>query len=101
MPYFYYDSMLWVVLAVAVIGMIASSRVQSTFRKYSNMPARTGLRACDVAQRMLLYGGSNAQLTRVSGALTDHFNPRLAFRKRCLTNLPLRRSPLRRMRSAM
>ena len=76
MPYFYYDSMLWVVLAVAVIGMIASSRVQSTFRKYSNMPARTGLRACDVAQRMLLYGGSNAQLTRVSGALTDHFNPK-------------------------
>lgn len=41
MPYFYYDSMLWVVLAVAVIGMIASSRVQSTFRKYSKMPART------------------------------------------------------------
>ena len=76
MPYFYYDSMLWVVLAVAVIGMIASSRVQSTFRKYSNMPARTGLRACDVAQRMLLYGGSNAQLTRVSGALTDHCNPK-------------------------
>ena len=76
MPYFYYDSMLWVVLAVAVIGMIASSRVQSTFRKYSKMPARTGLRACDVAQRMLFDGGSDAQLTRVSGALTDHFNPK-------------------------
>ena len=40
MPYFYYDSMLWVVLAVAVIGMIASSRVQSTFRKCANRPAR-------------------------------------------------------------
>ncbi len=76
MPYFYYDSMLWVVLLVAVIGMIASSRVQSTFKKYSRMQARAGLRAADVAGRLLYEGGSSAQLTRVSGSLTDHFNPK-------------------------
>ena len=76
MPYFYYDSMIWAVLAVAVIGMIASSRVQSTFNKYAKLPARTGLRACDVAQRMLYEHGSSVQLTRVSGSLTDHFNPK-------------------------
>ena len=77
MPYFYYyDPMLWAVLALALVGLIASARVQSTFRKYSQMPARTGLRACDVAQRMLFDGGSDAQLTRVSGTLTDHFNPK-------------------------
>ena len=77
MPYFYYyDPMLWAVLVLAIVGLISSGRVQSTFRKYSQMPARTGLRACDVAQRMLFDGGSDAQLTRVSGTLTDHFNPK-------------------------
>ena len=91
MPYFYYDSMLWVVLAVAVIGMIASSRVQSTFRKYSNMPARTGnnidpATAAELAKipniagikacQAVMPNKPNAQLTRVSGALTDHFNPK-------------------------
>lgn len=74
--YYSYDSMLWVVLAVALLGMIASSRVQSTFKKYAQMPAQTGMRARDVAARMLLYGGSNVQVTQVSGTLTDHYNPK-------------------------
>ena len=46
-PYFSYasESLLYIaVLIVAVIGMIASLKVQSTFKKYSTMPARCGLR---------------------------------------------------------
>lgn len=42
-PYFSYasESLLYIaVLVVAVIGMIASLKVQSTFKKYSTMPAR-------------------------------------------------------------
>ena len=46
MPYFYYyDPMLWAVLALALVGLIASARVQSTFRKYSQMPAQRRMRA--------------------------------------------------------
>ena len=47
-PYFSYasESLLYIaVLIVAVFGMIASLKVQSTFKKYSTMPARCGLRA--------------------------------------------------------
>ena len=74
--FYYNDSMLWLVLLVAVIGMIASARVKSTFNKYSKLLSRTGLRACDVAGRLLYEGGSDVRLTRVSGSLTDHFNPK-------------------------
>ncbi len=76
--YFTYaaESLLYIaVLIVAVIGMIASLKVQSTFKKYSTMPARCGLRANDVARRLLYAGGSTATLSPVSGSLTDHYDP--------------------------
>ena len=77
-PYFSYasESLLYIaVLIVAVFGMIASLKVQSTFKKYSTMPARCGLRANDVARRLLYEGGSSATLSPVSGSLTDHYDP--------------------------
>lgn len=77
-PYFSYasESLLYIaVLIVAVLGMVASLKVQSTFKKYSTMPARCGLRANDVARRLLYEGGSSATLSPVSGSLTDHYDP--------------------------
>ena len=77
-PYFSYasESLLYIaVLIVAVFGMIASLKVQSTFKKYSTMPARCGLRANDVARRLLYEGGSSATLSPVSGPLSDFFDP--------------------------
>ncbi|MBQ3200568.1 MAG: zinc metallopeptidase [Clostridia bacterium] len=77
MGYYYgYDGMFILVILVAVLGMIASSKVNSTFKKYAKLPAQRGVRACDAAQNMLWQGGSDAKLTRVSGSLTDHFNPK-------------------------
>ena len=77
-PYFSYasESLLYIaVLIVAVFGMIASLKVQSTFKKYSTMPARCGLRANDVARRLLYEGGSSATLSPESGSLTDRYDP--------------------------
>jgi len=76
---FYYgtDSILFVaVIAVAILGMIASARVNSVFKKYAKMRARIGLPASDVAQRLLHAGGSDAALTQVGGQLTDHYDPK-------------------------
>ena len=64
------------VLLLAVIGVIASARVQSAFRKYSSLPAASGLTAAQVAERLLFRGSGDTKLTRVSGSLTDHFDPR-------------------------
>lgn len=94
MPYGYgymygADSRLIIALiAVMVLGFIAQAGVQNTFKKYAkiyprggsaypggNLP-RGGIPANEVALELLRQGNSNAQLTRVSGQLTDHFNPR-------------------------
>lgn len=75
--YYYGDTtLLLLLLLVAAIGMIASSRVRSMFEKYSRMPSGCGLPAYEVASRLLQNGGSEAALVRVSGKLTDHFNPK-------------------------
>lgn len=77
-PYFSYaaDSLLYVaVLIVAVLGMAASLKVNSTFKKYSSMGAHCGLRANEVARQLLYNGGSSASLSAVSGSLTDHYDP--------------------------
>lgn len=72
----YNGILLFAMLAVAVIGFAAQAKVQSTYNKYSRLRASSGLTAADVAQRLLYSGGSGAALTRVSGRLTDHYDPR-------------------------
>ena len=75
--YYYYDSpMLLLLIAVAALGLFASARVNSVFKKYSNMLASSGRSASEVASALLISGGSDARLTRVSGSLTDHYDPR-------------------------
>ncbi len=64
------------VIVVAVLGGIASARVNSIFQKFARMPARSGLPAHAVAQRLLLEGGSSASLSQVGGQLTDHYDPK-------------------------
>lgn len=72
-----YNSILLIaMLAVAVLGLAAQAKVQSTYNKYSRIRASSGITAADAAQRLLYSGGSDAALTRVSGKLTDHFDPR-------------------------
>ena len=53
MPYFYYDSMLWVVLAVAVIGMIAAAALLLIFPHGDNPDDRNFIDAWSWA----LFGG--------------------------------------------
>lgn len=80
----YWDALLYgsnsylffAVIAVAILGAIASARVNSVFQKYARVPARSGLPAHIVAQRLLLEGGSSASLSQVGGRLTDHYDPK-------------------------
>ncbi|QNM06175.1 zinc metallopeptidase [Qiania dongpingensis] len=80
MPYygFYYFDPTWVLVIVgAVICMIASARVKSTFAKYSKVMSRTGMTGAEAARRLLdsqgIYG---VQVMSVAGDLTDHYDPR-------------------------
>lgn len=77
LPFFYYDPT-WILLLPAIILSIwASARVNSTFRKYSQVYNRFGLTGADAARRILdMNGLYSVRIERVSGDLTDHYDPR-------------------------
>ena len=79
MPYYYgFDwTYLVLILPCMIFSLIASSRVNSTFQKYSQQYSRRRLTGAEAAQRVLQYNGvSGVRIERVSGNLTDHYDPR-------------------------
>ena len=76
--YFYID---WyyvaLVLPAVIISIIASANVSSTFRKYAKVRSRLGITGEKAARRMLDENGlSDVRIERISGELTDHYDPR-------------------------
>lgn len=79
MPYYYgFDwTYLVIVLPCLILSMWASSSVNSTFNRYSKVLSRRRVTGADAAQRVLSANGvSGVRIQRVSGKLTDHFDPR-------------------------
>lgn len=74
---FYWDPTYILVIIGAVISMIASSKVQSTFNRYSRVRSMTGMTGRDAAERLLHSQGiHDIRIEQVSGNLTDHYDPR-------------------------
>jgi Zn-dependent membrane protease YugP len=73
----YFDYTYILVLIGAVICMIASARVKSTFNKYSKYRSMSGMTGAQAAERILQQAGiTDVQIGHVSGSLTDHYDPR-------------------------
>lgn len=65
------------VLPAILLGLWAQSRVQSSFRKYSQVRSRRGATADQVARTILNDNGlGHVGIERVPGNLSDHFDPR-------------------------
>lgn len=65
------------VIAGLILSMIASAHVKSTFSRYSSMRSMSGLTGAMAAQKVLQYAGIyDVRIERVSGNLTDHYDPR-------------------------
>lgn len=65
------------VLPMVILSMIASARVNSSFKKYSQVMSSRRITGAQAAFEILRYYGiTNVQIERVSGNLTDHFDPR-------------------------
>lgn len=76
MPFFF-DTTYFLVIIGAVICMIASARVKSTFQKYSSYRSMSGMTGAQAAERILHSAGIyDVQIRHVSGNLTDNYNPR-------------------------
>lgn len=68
----------WTIMLVIamILSMIASFRVNSTFKKYSTARTRSGITGAQTAAALLQANGIyDVQIQRVSGSLTDHFDP--------------------------
>ena len=79
MPYYYgFDwTYLVIVLPCLLLSMWASSSVNSTFNKYAKVASRRQITGAEAAQRVLAANGvRNVRIERVSGNLTDHYDPK-------------------------
>ncbi len=71
------NGMYLLIIVIAVVGWIVQARLQSVFKKYSQVMFPGGLTGAEVAERMLRENNiHNVRVTHVRGRLTDHFDPR-------------------------
>ena len=65
------------VLPCVLLSLWASSSVNSTFKRYSQQHSRRGITGAQAAERVLRSNGvSGVRIERVSGNLTDHYDPK-------------------------
>ena len=81
MPYSYFYGFDWTYLVLVipsvVLALWASTSVNRTFQKYANKISLRGISGAQAAQRVLTGNGvSGVQIEKVSGNLTDHYDPR-------------------------
>ena len=78
MPFFYsLDILIVPVIIAALWSMWASAKVNSTFKQFSKMSNSRGMTGAECAMAVLRAGGVNdVRVERVSGNLTDHFDPK-------------------------
>lgn len=75
--YYFYDATYILVLIGAVISIIASMNVKSTFSRYSRNNYRTNMTGAQAASEILRAAGiTDVRIERVSGNLTDHYSPK-------------------------
>lgn len=75
--FFYYDPTYILVLIGAVICIIASGRVNSVFRRYSQVRSHSGMTGREAAEKILKANGIyDVTVQHISGNLTDHYDPR-------------------------
>ncbi len=73
---FFYDSTYFLVLIGAVICLMASANVKSTYKKFANYRSMTNMTGAQVAERLLRSAGLNdVRVGQVRGELSDHYNP--------------------------
>lgn len=78
MPFYYYFDPTYILVIIgAVICLLASARVKSTFHKYNRVRSMSGMTGAQAAERILHAAGIyDVSIQHVSGELTDHYDPR-------------------------
>lgn len=77
MPYYYtFNGSYILVLIGAVLSLIASAKVKTTYAKYGKITNHSGMTAFEAARRILDNAGlRKVRIERIAGDLTDHYSP--------------------------
>lgn len=74
--FYYFDPTYIFVIIGALLSMLASAKVQSTFNRYKRVRSAAGMSGAEAAQRLLNNAGIiDVSIERVPGNLTDHYDP--------------------------
>lgn len=79
MPFFYtMDPLYWgIFLLTLILSGVTSLMVKGAFKKYSKVPASSGVTGAEAARRMLNNAGlTQVGIERSTGHLSDHYDPR-------------------------
>lgn len=75
-PMFFEPTYMLVILGV-LICLLASSKMKSTFNKYSRVRNHSGMTGREAAEQVLRGAGIyDVRVEHISGELTDHYDPR-------------------------
>lgn len=75
-PMFFDPTYMLVIIGV-IICLLASSRMKSTFNKYSRVRNHSGMTGREAAEQVLRGAGIyDVRVEHISGDLTDHYDPR-------------------------
>lgn len=76
--YGYVDPMYWLLIIFSmVLGGVTQAYIKNTYAKWSKVPSDLHGTGAQIARNMLNEGGAQAcGITRTSGHLTDHYDPR-------------------------
>ncbi|HBG76543.1 zinc metallopeptidase [Eubacteriales bacterium mix99] len=74
---FYFDPTYALLIPAILLAVYAQTKVRSTFNKYSQVPARSGMTGAEVSLALLhsrnIY---DVNVVPIRGQLTDHYDPR-------------------------
>lgn len=77
--YYYGFDLTYIILVLpcVILSIWASSNVNSTFKRYAKQISARRITGAQAAQRVLnAHGVTNVRIERVSGSLTDHYDPK-------------------------
>ena len=74
--FYYYDPTYWLIILGAIVALYAQIKVSTTYAKWSKVPSSTRMTGAQMARQILDGNGcENVRIERISGKLTDHYDP--------------------------
>lgn len=75
--FYFGDPTFLLLIPALILAFYAQAKVQSAFRKYSQVASSSGLTGSEVARRLLArYRVADVTVEPIEGSLSDHYDPR-------------------------